>query len=133
MFDFACKARHEGNTPALNDKGLVTEDRQFRKDAFFFYKANWNPEPMVHITSARMTPRKISSTEVKIYSNCNEVELKVNGKIIGTTHPDSIHVCRFPGVMLTPGTNVIEASGKDDKTTVSDSCSWMLEANSKIP
>jgi len=133
MFDFACKARHEGNTPALNDKGLVTEDRQFRKDAFFFYKANWNPEPMVHITSARMTPRKLSSTEVKIYSNCNEVELKVNGKIFGAVHPDSIHVCRFPGVTLTPGTNVIEATGKDVKTTISDSCSWMLQPESKIP
>jgi beta-galactosidase len=133
MFDFACQGRHEGNSPALNDKGLVTHDRQFRKDAFFFYKANWNPEPMVHITSSRMTSRKLSPTEVKIYSNCTEVELKINGKPVGTAHPDTIRVCRFPDVVLTPGNNTIEAIGSDGNTTVADHCSWTLEPEKTTP
>lgn len=127
MFDFAYQGRREGNTPALNDKGLVTHDRQFKKDAFFFYKANWNPEPMVHITSSRMTPRTAATTNVKVYSNCGEIELKVNGKPAATARPDSLRVCRFPDVVLSPGKNLIEAVGHADGKTVSDTCSWILE------
>jgi beta-galactosidase len=133
MFDFACQGRHEGNTPALNDKGLVTHDRKFRKDAFFFYKANWTSEPMVHIASARMTPRAVASTEVKVYSNCAEVELKVNGKSIGTSRPDAIHVCRFPSVVLASGNNRIEALAQDGAKTATDACSWTLETGKKTP
>jgi len=133
MFDFACQGRHEGNTPALNDKGLVTHDRKFRKDAFFFYKANWTSEPMVHIASARMTPRAVASTEVKVYTNCAEVELKVNGKSIGTSRPDAIHVCRFPSVVLASGNNRIEALAQDGAKTATDACSWTLEVGEKTP
>ena len=134
MFDFACQGRHEGNTPALNDKGLVTHDRQFRKDAFFFYKANWNPEPMVHITSARMTPRKLAANnEVKIYSNCDDVTLQVNGKTVGTIRPDAFHICRFTGVLLIPGNNTVEATGHEERVSVTDSCSWRLDPADKNP
>jgi beta-galactosidase len=128
MFDFACKRRDEGNTPSLNDKGLITHDRRIRKDAFFLYKANWNPEPMVHITGSRVTPRKLAVTEVKVYSNCDEVTLSVNGQKIGETHPDAIKVCRFSDVKLLPGRNLIEVTGTEGGTTVHDSCAWILEA-----
>ena len=43
MFDFASARRTEGDRDGVNDKGLVTGDRKTRKDAFYFYKANWNP------------------------------------------------------------------------------------------
>ena len=72
MFDFASDGRNEGSNPGVNDKGMVTEDRKIKKDAFFFYKANWNPEPMVYLASRRMTPRKEAQTEVKAYSNGGE-------------------------------------------------------------
>ena len=133
MFDFACQGRQEGNTPALNDKGMVTHDRQFRKDAFYFYKANWKPEPMVHITSARMTPRKLPTTGVKVYSNCDEVSLKVNGKLIASARPDPLHICLFPSVTLVPGKNTIEAIGHANKRDFSDSCTWVLEPEKKNP
>jgi beta-galactosidase len=126
MFDFACKSRNEGNTPALNDKGLVTHDRQFRKDAYYFYKANWNPEPMIRITSSRLTPRRQAVTGVKIYSNCPEVSLSVNGKAIGKARPDSLKICYFPGVKLEPYNNHIEAYAEVDGKKVSDSCTWVL-------
>ena len=44
MFDFGAAHRTEGDRPGVNDKGLVTFDRKVRKDAFYFYKANWNKE-----------------------------------------------------------------------------------------
>src|ERR1017187_1929043 len=49
MFDFASDGRNEGDTPGRNDKGLVTYDRQVRKDAFYWYKANSTTNPMVYI------------------------------------------------------------------------------------
>lgn len=50
MFDFGAAHRTEGDRPGINDKGLVTFDRKVRKDAFYFYKANWNKqEPMIYL------------------------------------------------------------------------------------
>ncbi|HTO93854.1 MAG TPA: glycoside hydrolase family 2 TIM barrel-domain containing protein, partial [Bacteroidota bacterium] len=69
MFDFASDGRSEGEHPGRNDKGLVTYDRRVKKDAYFWYRANWNPEPMVYITGRRFSPRG-SPCDVKVYSNC---------------------------------------------------------------
>ncbi|MBQ9118691.1 MAG: glycoside hydrolase family 2 protein [Lachnospiraceae bacterium] len=78
MFDFASDGRQEGDTRGQNDKGLVTRKR-VRKDAFYFYKSLWNPEPMVHITEKRFSPRPAQVPELKVYSNAESVELRVNG------------------------------------------------------
>jgi beta-galactosidase len=132
MFDFASDHRNEGSNPGVNDKGLVTQDRQIKKDSFFFYQSNWAEKPMVHITSARMTPRRQDVTAIKIYSNCYEVELKVNGKVLGTVKPNDIHIALWKKVHLQRGTNQIEATGKNvDGTTVTDSCTW--EVDPKAP
>jgi beta-galactosidase len=67
MFDFASVGRNEGDSPQLNDKGLVTRDRKVRKvrkDAFFFYKAFWSPEPVLYITSRRAAIRVRPETQL---------------------------------------------------------------------
>lgn len=96
MFDFGAAHRTEGDRPGINDKGLVTHDRKVKKDAFYFYKANWNPEPMVYIAGHRSVNRVKPVTEVQIFSNCAEVTLKVNGQIIKKMQPDGVKVCIFP-------------------------------------
>ena len=59
MFDFGAAHRTEGDRPGINDKGLVTFDRAVKKDAFYFYKANWNTEvKTLYLTSKRNTIRK---------------------------------------------------------------------------
>ena len=126
MFDFAHQGRKEGNIISLNDKGMVTHDRRFKKDAFFFYKANWNPEPMVYITSRRLVFRTQPVTGVKVYSNCQEVELKVNGHSCGMIKPDGLKIARWSDIKLTPGENTIEAIGKSKDKTFTDSCKWDL-------
>ena len=93
MFDFGAAHRTEGDRPGINDKGLVTHDRKVKKDAFYFYKANWNPEPMVYIAGRRSVNRVKPVTEVQIFSNCAEVTLKVNGQIIKKMQPDGVKVC----------------------------------------
>jgi len=125
MFDFAVDKRNEGGFPGLNDKGLVTRDRKTKKDTFYFYKANWNSEPMVRIASHAATPRTKALTEVKVYSNCTEVELIVNGKSAGRAKPDAIMICQWPEIALQPGRNTIQAIANGEK--LSDTCEWTLE------
>jgi beta-galactosidase len=57
MFDFSNDARMEGDLIDTNDKGLVTFDRQTKKDAFYFYKANWSAEPVLYIAGRRYADR----------------------------------------------------------------------------
>ncbi len=79
MVDFAVDNRREGDTAGRNDKGLVTYDRQIRKDAFYWYQANWTTNPMVHITGHTFTNRFTNSITAKVYANCDSVELYLNG------------------------------------------------------
>lgn len=127
MFDFAVDGRNEGGVPGQNDKGLVSHDRSVKKDAYFFYKANWNPEPMTYIAARRMTPRKVATTQIKVFSNCDSVELKVNGTSLGAAKPDKVHVFRWENVKLQAGNNHIEALGKMGAKVVGDECNWVLE------
>lgn len=84
LFDFGAAHRTEGEIPGKNDKGIVTFDRAVKKDAYYFYKANWNKEdPMIYIAERRLRKRSDSSQTIKIYSNQKEVELFVNGKSLG--------------------------------------------------
>ena len=127
MFDFAVNNRDEGNIPYLNDKGLVTHDRRFRKDAFFLYKANWTTEPMVYLTSRRATPRSQAITDIKVFSNCPEILLTVNHRVIGKAKPDTNATVVWPAVALKPGENLIEvASLGTARPAVTDSCVWVL-------
>ena len=126
MFDFGAAHRTEGDRPGINNKGLVTHDRKVKKDAFYFYKANWNPEPMVYIAGRRSVNRVKPVTEVQIFSNCAEVTLKVNGQIIKKMQPDGVKVCIFKDIRLKKGENNIEVSAKNGKRVITDACCWIL-------
>ena len=127
MFDFVVSSRHEGNMPARNDKGLVTYDRKTRKDAFYFYKANWSEEPVVYVTSRRFTERTSATTDVKVYSNNDTVELSLNGVSQGSCTNDGNGVFIWKSVPLSPGTNHVMAQAVIKGQTVTDACDWTLK------
>ncbi|MFZ5551259.1 MAG: glycoside hydrolase family 2 TIM barrel-domain containing protein [Pseudomonadota bacterium] len=108
-FDHASAGRNEGDRPGVNDKGLVTYDRRVRKDAFFWYQAQWASAPMVHITSRRHTLRKTGPNAVKVYTNAARVTLEVNGKSIGSMEPAD-RIAEWPEVALAAGRNVLRVS-----------------------
>lgn len=110
MFDFGAAHRTEGEINGKNDKGLVTFDRHFKKDAFYFYKANWNREDkFVYIAERRVTERKNKIQKIKVYSNSQQsVELLVNGKSLGAKRGEYGTII-WEDVELCSGENTLEA------------------------
>ncbi|MGA2181037.1 MAG: glycoside hydrolase family 2 TIM barrel-domain containing protein [Verrucomicrobiota bacterium] len=127
MFDFAVSTRHEGSLPGRNDKGLVTYDRKIKKDAFYFYQANWSDEPMVYITSRRFTERTNGVTDVKVYSNANKVEILLNGISQGQPSDGTNCVFIWKDVQLQPGENRVEGRAERNGQKLSDACEWTLK------
>ena len=82
MFDFAADGRDEGGKHGENQKGLVTIDRELRKDAFYLYKAYWSKEAFVHLCGRRYVDRAEEVTKIKVYSNQPLVALYVDGKLV---------------------------------------------------
>jgi beta-galactosidase len=119
LCDFASDGRKEGDHPGRNDKGLVTYDRKVKKDAFYWFKANWSHDPFVHVTGGRFSPRPAGPTDIKVYSNAAKVSLRVGGAPL-TPQSATGHIFVWAGVPLRSGTNVIEATAVVDGRTVRD-------------
>lgn len=124
--DFQSSIRREGDRDGINDKGLITYDRSVKKDAFYFYKANWNPEPMVYISSKRFTDRTEATTDVKVFTNLKEATLYVNGKKISKMEKDELNRIVWQGVTLKKGDNTIRVEAKKGKDVYEDTCTWNL-------
>ncbi|MBQ2895868.1 MAG: DUF4982 domain-containing protein, partial [Oscillospiraceae bacterium] len=82
-FDFGADARAEGGENGQNHKGLMTFDRQYKKDSFYAYKAWLSDEPFVHLCGKRYVDRVEDVTKVTVYSNQSAVELFANGVSLG--------------------------------------------------
>ena len=111
MFDFAADARAEGGENGMNHKGLVTFDRQYKKDSFYAYKAWLSDEKVLHICSKRYVDRVEDVTKVTIYSNCDEVELFRNGESVGKQKKGAYPFFYFE--VKNEGTSTLEAKAGD--------------------
>ncbi|MBC2668878.1 glycoside hydrolase family 2 TIM barrel-domain containing protein [Novosphingobium piscinae] len=127
-FDFASTVRQEGDAEDINTKGLVTYDRRVRKDAWYFYKANWSAEPTVHITGRRYVDRAYPVTDVRVYTNAFAPTLSLNGQPVDQTAQCANRICVWRDVRLVPGSNVLTASGQFAGRTVVDTVTWQLDA-----
>lgn len=86
MFDFSNGDRRDGLKAGYNNMGLVSYDRNTKKDAFYFYKANWNTfDPFVHIVNKAHPLRTGTLQTIKAYTNQPEAKLIVNGKTVGSS------------------------------------------------
>ena len=117
MFDFAADARDEGGVQGRNNKGLVTYDRTTKKDAYFIYKAYWNPEPMVYVAGRRFADRAPEERNVTVYTNCDEVTLVVNGVEVETKAAVD-HAVVFENVALNDGANTVTAKAGELEDTI---------------
>lgn len=109
LFDFASDLRREGDSIDLNNKGLVTADRRTRKDAFYYYQAQWSSKPMLHLTGKRYVERAYRVVTIKAYTNAASADLILNGRAQGSV-PCPGGICLWPGIGLQPGPNQITAN-----------------------
>lgn len=128
LFDFGAAHRHEGDRVGINDKGLVTFDRRMRKDAFYFYKANWNKdEPLLYLAERRTTRRTRPMQTFMAFTNQAEAELFVNGVSCGRAQADSLATVRWTGVRLRPGENEVRVVSGRGAHRLTDGYTCTLE------
>jgi beta-galactosidase len=119
VFDFGVEWRGrltKQSIPHLNQKGIFTYDRQ-PKDVCYFYRSQWTGEPMVYIVSHTWTKRKQGATSIKVYSNCDAVDLLLNGKSLGTKSKGETFLWDVP---LGAGDNELRAEATRDGKHIVD-------------
>jgi beta-galactosidase len=126
LADFGSSIRTEGDTDGINDKGLVTYNRKLKKDAFYFYKANWNAEPMLYLTEKRNNKRLKAVTTVKVFCNLPEASLWINDRLIGTRKKDEWNTMKWDDVSLKNGQNQIVVRAEQGGKVLVDRCIWDL-------
>lgn len=123
--DFSTPIRPENPVPYVNQKGVVERDFT-KKEAFYIFQSYWTTTPMVHIYGHTWPIRWGAEGEekmVKVYSNCDEAELFVNGKSYGVKKRNSQD---FPAaglrwqVPMNKGKYTFKVVAKKGKVTVSD-------------
>jgi beta-galactosidase len=89
--DFPTPLRPENPIPYMNQKGLVDRDG-VPKDAFYVYKAHWTRSPrFTYVESHTWTERSGPAGKprrVRVYSNCDAVELLLDGASQGVRRRD---------------------------------------------
>jgi len=122
--DFSTPERPENPVPKVNQKGIL--ERDFTpKESYYVFQSYWAEKPMVHIYGHTWPMRWGDAGEqklLKVYSNCDSVELFVNGKSQGLNKRNSQD---FPAaglrwmVQLAPE-NHVRAVGRQNGRTVED-------------
>jgi beta-galactosidase len=130
--DFSTPIRPENPVPYVNQKGVVERDLT-KKEAFFVFQSYWTTKPMVHIYGHTWPVRWGDEGEqkmIKVYSNCPEAELFLNGKSWGVKKRNSQD---YPAaglrwnVVLKKGENKVRVVAKNGKETVTDEISFVYQ------
>jgi len=123
--DFSTPVRPDNPVPYMNQKGVVERDFT-KKESYYVFQSYWTDKPMVHIYGHSWPVRWGDEGElkmVKVFSNCDEAELFLNGKSYGVKKRNSQD---FPAaglrwnVPFVTGENNIRVIAKKGKVTVTD-------------
>jgi beta-galactosidase len=130
--DFSTPIRPENPVPYMNQKGVVERDFT-KKEAFYVFQSWWAEKPMVHIYGHTWPVRWGDEGEekmVKVYSNCDDAELFVNGKSYGVKKRNGQD---FPAaglrwnVVYSSGENMLKVVARKGKVTVTDEISQVYQ------
>jgi beta-galactosidase len=95
--------------PSINSQFGIVDMCGFPKDNFYYYKAWWGNEPVLHLFPHwNWEQREGEVIKVWVHSNLDEVELFLNGKSQGSKKVEPLKHLEW-GVKYEPGT--IEARG----------------------
>jgi beta-galactosidase len=69
--------------PCINSHFGIMDTCGLPKDAYYYYKSIWTDEPMVHFLPHWDLKEEGESVTVRVFSNCDSIELVLNGKSLG--------------------------------------------------
>ena len=130
--DFATPIRPDNPVPYVNQKGVVERDLT-PKESYYVFQSYWATKPMAHIYGHSWPVRWGNEEEqklVKVYSNCSEAELFINGKSLGVK---SRNPANFPSAglywhtLFVQGKNKLKLIARSGKQTIIDSVSFDYE------
>jgi beta-galactosidase len=122
--------------PVISSHFGILDTCGFPKDSFYFYRAWWTDEPVLHIFPHWNWPgREGQKIEVWVYSNFEAVELFLNGRSLGKKEmPRFAHlaweVLYAPGKLEARGyqngkvaaTNIVETTGPSARLVLATDC-----------
>jgi len=132
--DFSTPVRPNNPIPYMNLKGVVERNLK-KKEAYYVFQSYWTTKPMAHIYGHNSGVRWGNIAEkklVKVYSNCNEAELFLNGKSCGVKYRDSSN---FPAaglrweVNFIPGQNKLKVVANKNNEKVIDEIELFYQIN----
>jgi len=133
--DFASPLRGDNGIPRVNQKGVVERDLT-KKESYYLFQSYWAQTPMVHIYGHSWPVRWGKQGElrsVRVYSNCDQAQLFLNGNSLGSKKRDSQD---FPAaglrwdVSFAPGPNSLRAVATRDGATVTDQIDLIYQTES---
>jgi beta-galactosidase len=99
----------EGYFPAHSSYFGIVDMCGFKKDRFYLYQSQWTTEPMIHVLPHwNWEGREGEVTPVYVYSNCDVVELFVNGESQGKKEKEEgIHRFKWEDIKYHPGSIMV--------------------------
>jgi beta-galactosidase len=123
--DFASPLRAGSPIPRINQKGVLQRDLT-PKESYAVFQSYWSMQPMIHIYG-HTWPRRWGAVGerrvVKVYSNCAQAELFLNGISLGVRQRDAQN---FPAanlrweVTFRAGGNTLRAVGLHGASRIED-------------
>ena len=107
-FDYKGEPRPFG-WPVINSHYGFMDICGFPKDSYYYYKAWWSAEPVLHLFPHWNWPgREGQEVPVWVHSNCDEVELFLNGVSLGRQTTQPLHHLEWkvkyaPGQLVAKG------------------------------
>lgn len=123
--DFSTPVRPDNPIPYMNQKGVIERDFT-KKESYYVFQSYWTEKPMLHIYGHGWPVRwgnEGEDKEILVYSNCQKVELYVNGESQGIHKRNSQD---FPAaglrwnVKLKKGINTLRAVSIGEKESLTD-------------
>lgn len=123
--DFSTPVRPENPVPYVNQKGVIERDFT-KKESYYVFQSYWTEKPMLHIYGHGWPVRwgkDGEEKEVLVYSNCQAVELFLNGQSLGIRKRNSQD---FPAaglrwnVKFQKGENILRVVAVAGKETLND-------------
>lgn len=102
--------------PSISTQFGIMDTCGFPKSAYYLNKSYWTDEPVIHIIS-HWNYSDGDKVNIQIFSNCSNIELFVNDKLIGKGTPDDTNTLIFENVPFEKGfVKAVSSDGKAEDT-----------------